>query len=82
MAIYRNFFGHCRRWLTPQGALSLQTISYGSLRRDDPNVALMSEIFPESDLPRLEEIIIACDELFEIVTVRNDRNDYARTCET
>jgi len=62
--------------------LSLQTISYGSLRRDDPNVALMSEIFPESDLPRLEEIIIACDELFEIVTVRNDRNDYARTCET
>ncbi|MFN0192238.1 MAG: class I SAM-dependent methyltransferase [Aestuariivirga sp.] len=82
IAIYRNFFEHCRQWLNPQGALSLQTIAYGSLRRDDPNVALMSQIFPESDLPRLEEIVIACDGLFEIVVIRNDRNDYSRTCET
>ena len=82
IAIYRDFFDHCRRWLSPQGAFSLQTIAYGSLRRDDPNVALMSEIFPESDLPRLEEIVIAFDGLFEIVSVRNDRHDYARTCET
>ncbi|MBI3674247.1 MAG: class I SAM-dependent methyltransferase, partial [Rhizobiales bacterium] len=81
IAIYRDFFSHCRRWLNPQGAMSLQTIAYGSLRRDDPNVALMSQIFPESDLPRLEEIVIACDGLFEIVMVRNDRMDYSRTCE-
>jgi cyclopropane-fatty-acyl-phospholipid synthase len=82
IAIYREFFRRCRRWLAPQGALSLQTIAYGSLRRDDPNVSLMSQIFPESDLPRLEEIVVACDGLFEIVTVRNDRMDYSRTCET
>ena len=82
IAIYRDFFRHCRDWLTPKGALSLQTIAYGSLRRDDPNVAMMSQIFPESDLPRLEEIVVACDQLFEIVMVRNDRHDYARTCET
>jgi cyclopropane-fatty-acyl-phospholipid synthase len=81
IAIYRDFFDKCRGWLDGDGAMSLQTIAYGTLRRDDPNVAMMSEIFPDSDLPRLEEIVVACDGLFEIVLVRNDRHDYARTCE-
>lgn len=82
IAIYRHFFGNCRRWLNPKGGMSLQSIAYGKLRRDDPNVKLMSQIFPDSDLPRLEEIVLACEGLFEIVMVRNDRLDYARTCET
>lgn len=82
IAIYRDFFVRCRSWLDPKGGMSLQTIAYGKLRRDDPNVKLMSQIFPDSDLPRLEEIVVACDGLFEIVMVRNDRIDYARTCET
>ena len=81
IAIYRDFFARCRSWLDPKGGMSLQTIAYGKLRRDDPNVKLMSQIFPDSDLPRLEEIVVACDGLFEIVMVRNDRVDYARTCE-
>ena len=51
------------------------------LRRDDPNVSLMTQIFPISDLPRLEEIVIAADGLFDIARLRNDRVDYARTCE-
>lgn len=81
IAIYRDFFGHCRGWLDSRGAMSLQTIAYGSLSRDDPSVALMSQIFPESDLPMLEEIVMACAGLFEIVSLRNDRLDYSRTCE-
>lgn len=81
IAIYRDFFSKCRSWLNPKGGLSLQTIAYGKLRRDDPNVKLMSQIFPDSDLPRLEEVVVACEGLFEIVMVRNDRIDYARTCE-
>lgn len=80
-AIYRDFFGKCRSWLNPKGGMSLQTIAYGKLRRDDPNVKLMAQIFPDSDLPRLEEIVVACEGLFEIVMLRNDRIDYARTCE-
>lgn len=80
--IYRAFFAACRSWLAKGGRLSLQTIAYGSLRRDDPNVALMSQIFPDSDLPRLDEIVVAAEGLFETVRVRNDRVDYARTCET
>ena len=36
--------------------------------------------FPETELPTLGNIIAACDGLFEIVTLRNDREDYRRTC--
>jgi cyclopropane-fatty-acyl-phospholipid synthase len=82
IAIYRDFFGACRGWLEKDARLSLQTIAYGRLRRDDPNVKLMSQIFPDSDLPRLEEIVAAAEGLFEIARLRNDRVDYARTCET
>jgi cyclopropane-fatty-acyl-phospholipid synthase len=81
VAIYRDFFAACRSWLAKDARLSLQTIAYGRLQRDDPNVKLMSQIFPDSDLPRLEEIIQAADGLFEIARLRNDRVDYARTCE-
>jgi cyclopropane-fatty-acyl-phospholipid synthase len=82
IAVYRDFFGACRSWLEKDTRLSLQTIAYGRLRRDDPNVKLMSQIFPDSDLPRLEEIVAAAEGLFEIARLRNDRADYARTCET
>jgi cyclopropane-fatty-acyl-phospholipid synthase len=81
IAIYRDFFAACRSWLAKDSRLSLQTIAYGRLQRDDPNVKLMSQIFPDSDLPRLDEIIAAAQGLFEIARLRNDRVDYARTCE-
>ena len=39
-----------------------------------------ASIFPESDLPRLDELIEGAQGVLELVSVRNDRNDYARTC--
>lgn len=77
---YRAFFHRCHHWLKPQGYLSLQTIAYGTGKPEDFNSFLATEIFPESDLPRLVEILEACEKHFEIVTLRNDRSDYARTC--
>ena len=82
---YRQFFSQCRDWLRPGGRLSLQTIAYGNLDREEtrssPNRSfLLGEIFPETDLPTLSSILAACDGLFEIVTLRNDREDYERTC--
>jgi cyclopropane-fatty-acyl-phospholipid synthase len=78
---YRAFFACCQAWLKPGGWLSLQTIAYGNLRRGkqyaDPFIP--RAIFPESDLPRLSEIAEAAEHLFEVVTLRNDRQDYART---
>jgi cyclopropane-fatty-acyl-phospholipid synthase len=81
LRVYRGFFERCRQWLEPGGALSLQTIVYGDMDADDANSFIMTEIFPDAELPRPHEIFAATDRLFEIVTYRNDRLDYARTCE-
>ena len=41
---------------------------------------IVEEIFPESELPTLEQICQACDGLFELALLQNDREDYSRTC--
>ena len=76
---YRKFFLKCHQWLVPGGCLSLQTIAYGTARRKDLNRFIIEEIFPESDLPTLSEIASACDGVFEITLLRNDRLDYETT---
>jgi cyclopropane-fatty-acyl-phospholipid synthase len=83
----RRFFTRCHEWLTPGGRLSLQTIAYGSAKREETQGSsnyqfLLGEIFPETELPTLNAILAASDGLFEIVMLRNDRHDYARTCDT
>jgi len=80
VATYREFFASCRAWLHPGSALSLQTIAYGTLRPEQVSAFITAEIFPESDLPTLGEIADAAAGLFEVVRLRNDRADYARTC--
>jgi cyclopropane-fatty-acyl-phospholipid synthase len=80
VATYRHFFTRCRDWLRAGGALSLQTIAYGTLRPEHVSAFITTDVFPESDLPALGEIVEAVDGLFEITSLRNDRSDYARTC--
>lgn len=77
---YRQLFSRCHAWLRPGGRLSLQTIARGNMRREDVNAFIVAEIFPESDLPSLADIAKATERLFEIVAIRNDREDYRRTC--
>lgn len=81
VAVYREFFGRCRSWLVPGGALSLQTIAYANMSRDDASGFMRTEVFPDADLPTLAEITAAADRIFEVQVVRNDRLDYAWTCE-
>ncbi len=86
VASYAEFFRACRSMLRPEGRLSLQTFAYGSARRRDAALSsdatrfLAEEIFPETDPPRLANIAAAIEGTFEIVRLRNDRLDYARTC--
>jgi cyclopropane-fatty-acyl-phospholipid synthase len=85
VAAYRAFFRRCHGWLKPGGWLSLQTIAYGNLdwrtsRTSSAGMFITQEIFPESELPTLEQICRASDGLFELVQLKNDRADYARTC--
>ncbi len=78
LAIYREFFQACHRWLAPGAPLVLQTIAYG------PAPALLGrelflEYFPESDLPQPYEIFRASQDFFEVTELRNDREHYIRT---
>jgi cyclopropane-fatty-acyl-phospholipid synthase len=77
MKIYRRFFEKSAELLKPGGRMSLQTQAY-NLGRYIPQSPL-SRIFPESDMPRLPDIVSAFDGLFEPIVIRNDPADYART---
>ncbi len=77
--IYRAFFERCHRWLRPGGWLSLQTIAYGNSTPEDLDGFISQDIFPESELPRLAEVMEATERRFEVVRLRNDRDDYCRT---
>jgi cyclopropane-fatty-acyl-phospholipid synthase len=78
VAVYRRFFLRAKEMLRKGGALSIQTSAYGLGKFTGGAIA---SIFPESDLPRLSEIAAAAEGNFEIVELRNDREDYARTCQ-
>jgi cyclopropane-fatty-acyl-phospholipid synthase len=75
---YRSFFKWCHDHSTPECDLSLQSIVYENYDEENPN-PFVEEIFPESQLPRACEILAACDGLFEVVQLRNDRAHYAKT---
>lgn len=77
--IYRDFFTRCHRWLGSGRWMSLQTVVYGNSLQKDFDKFIASEIFPETDTPRLWEIFAASDRLFEPVRFRNDRDHYRRT---
>jgi len=78
IAAYRRFFAKCHSLLHAGRCLSLQTICFGTLRR--LSQFIQDRIWPESNLPVLNEIVLASDGLFEIERLTSDRSDYARTC--
>jgi cyclopropane-fatty-acyl-phospholipid synthase len=82
---YRRFFKSCYSWL-PRGArLALQTNVKGSntnMSRETVREMLfiVKHIFPQSVIPWPSEILDASERLFDVVSIRNDPDDYARTC--
>lgn len=79
LSTYREFFEFCHRNLRRTGRLSLQTIAY-SYRPESLDPFIFTKIFPGSELPYPWEILKASEGMFEIVSIRNDRRDYERTC--
>ena len=85
VAAYREFFVRCRDWLPPGGRLALQTNVKGNntrlSRQSVRDLLFMADtIFPESEMPWPSEILEASERLLDVVAVRNDPDDYARTC--
>jgi len=86
VAAYRRFFMACRDWLPDRGRLALQTITKGGNVRMDREMTrdmlfVIDHIFPESELPWTSEALEASERLFDVVSIRNDPDDYARTCQ-
>jgi len=77
--VYREFFTTCNGWLDSRGWMSLQTVAYGNSLTEDFDTFIAKEIFPETDTPKLHEIMLGCERLFEVVALRNDRDHYRRT---
>src|SRR4051812_32338619 len=61
--------------------MTLQTIAFGDMKREEANDFINRDVFPDSDLPFLGEIAVALEGLFEIAVYRNDRLHYARTAD-
>jgi cyclopropane-fatty-acyl-phospholipid synthase len=80
-SVYGNFFAACAGWLNPGGRLSLQTIAYEDF---DPATGGVSrfftdDIFPESSLPLLTDIVTASDPWLRVLAVRSDASQYEQT---
>jgi cyclopropane-fatty-acyl-phospholipid synthase len=86
LAAYREFFDRCREWLPRGGRLSIQTNTKGNnirLSRETRSDLrfVIERIFTESELPWPSEILEASERRFEVVSLRNDPEEYARTCQ-
>lgn len=79
--VYKCFFDRCATWLVEGGRLSLQTIAYEDFERDEsPTTPFFTEeIFPESGLPRLSDIVEPAERSFRLVGFRSDPDHYEQT---
>lgn len=76
---YRAFFEFCATSLEEQGRLSLQTIGWLEMPKEDQVRNLPTDLFPESNLPYLSEIVVAAEERFNVSFVATYPTDYPRT---
>jgi cyclopropane-fatty-acyl-phospholipid synthase len=79
--VYAAFFAACAGWLPARGRLSLQTIAYEDF---DPTTTPASsfftdDVFPESSLPLLPDIVTASHPWFRLVAFRSDAEQYEHT---
>jgi cyclopropane-fatty-acyl-phospholipid synthase len=82
---YGRFFERAHGWTRRHGRLGVQAIvNENAQPRPGDTQALTrffyEEVFPESSLPRLAEVVAAADPWFRLVELRNDGPHYARTC--
>lgn len=80
-AVYRSFFERCALWLDEGGRLSLQTIAWEDFDPATMEVAsfFTQDIFPESSLPQLSDVIEAAEGWFRVVSFRSDAPHYEHT---
>lgn len=76
---YKGFFDFCNRHLVENGGLSLQFIGWMDVPPADETRNLPAFLFPDSNLPRVHEVLAASNKHFHIMRLENSPEDYART---
>ena len=85
MCIYQQFFARCFDWLIPGGHLGLETIAHDQAPDTAPQEGrgpqgdAVVDLFPESVCPQLCEVVAGFEPWFEMVVLRSDAADFART---
>lgn len=76
---YSDFFAFCSRNLVPQGRVSLHFIGWMDVAPEKESQNLPALLFPDSNLPRMHEVLAACDRRFHIMRLENVPDGYAPT---
>ncbi len=76
---YDGFFRRCADWLRRDGQLSLQTMTWGDAGASERDNIKIHDIFPESDLPEIAEVVEAAAPHLELMELENRPSDYAQT---
>ncbi|WP_146348143.1 class I SAM-dependent methyltransferase [Phaeobacter marinintestinus] len=77
--VYSELFRRCAEWLTRDGRLSLQTMTWGDAGQVERDMNRIHEIFPESDLPEIAEVVEAAHPHLELMSMENRPEDYGTT---
>lgn len=76
---YEDFFRFCERSLVRHGRISIQFIAWMDIAPEDEIAHLPLALFPESNLPHLDEILQSSEPCFQVVDIENRPADYSRT---
>jgi cyclopropane-fatty-acyl-phospholipid synthase len=83
IAAYREFFAFCARVLRPHGRVSLQANTWLDVEpgREARHLAefRIVELFPETGLPHVNELVAASDGLFNVLLIEARPHDYVYT---
>lgn len=77
--VYSDLFQLCASWMTRDGRFSLQTMTWGDAGDDERDMNRIHEIFPESDLPEIADVVAAAHPHLELVSMENRPQDYEYT---
>ena len=76
---YAAFFERLAAMLRPGARFSLQTIVWDDVPFELSKTVLPEHVFPQSDIPYIEEIVEASEATFRLVYLENDPKHYALT---
>ncbi|MEM8551379.1 MAG: class I SAM-dependent methyltransferase [Pseudomonadota bacterium] len=79
LAIYATLFEKLAGMLEPEARFSLQTIVWDAVSFEEGKELLPQTVFPQSDLPYIDEIVEASHGHFRLAYMENDPGEYVRT---